>query len=619
MPTGISKSIIEVSRLRQLVSLQKLLSNFWHLDRAWGSLTARRFLAISHPFSLNRPEMPRLARFFPDAIHEQRRADPMFRAEVRFYDLLDRQLPAGWTVFYDIGWLKRRRNDNALRDGQTDFIVAHVSHGALIIELKGGVIGFDGPRQQWTSTDASGVLHDITNPFYQGREGKYNLRDRLEGLLNLPAEEIRLHHAAAFPGIDGPEEWITSEADPKLIIGRQDLDGLPKRITQILDHAKGDAPFLHGKEILGGLEKLLARTTTLPNPLRSQVDAEHAEIQTLTNSQIDLVRRLQSARRLAIRGGAGSGKTYVAVHRARELARQGFRTLLVCHGQPLAAHLKYLIGSEPNLDALSARELAVRYVPGLSLDDPNADAVFPGKLADAMADAAARPFEAILIDEGQDFSADWFVALESCLADGRHGVFYVFHDTNNQAILPGRGQVPLDLLPFDLDENVRNTQSICRSLLRHYQGDVPISARGPEGRAVDFQVCETTAEMKQRLSQALVRMLMLEHLSAKDIVVLTARDPVTESELPAMGWPNGIRLVTDPALVRGRNVLLASVAGFKGLERPVVLVAELDGYLPEDPRARAALWYVAFSRPRNLLGVYASSAILAEAKPSAGH
>ena len=67
--------------------------------------------------------MPRQARFFPELIHEKKRSNPSFRAELRFYDLLEQQLPSGWTVFYDVGWLSRRFDDDSLRDGQTDFVL----------------------------------------------------------------------------------------------------------------------------------------------------------------------------------------------------------------------------------------------------------------------------------------------------------------------------------------------------------------------------------------------------------------------------------------------------------------------------------------------------------------
>jgi hypothetical protein len=71
-----------------------------------------------------------------------------------------------------------------------------------------------------------------------------------------------------------------------------------------------------------------------------------------------------------------------------------------------------------------------------------------------------------------------------------------------------------------------------------------------------------------------------------------------------LALPHGIRLVTDEAEVKGRSLLCSSIAPFKGLERPVVLVAELDDHLPAASEERAALLYVAFSRPRNYLVVF---------------
>src|SRR5262249_20671065 len=157
-------------------------------------------------------------------------------------------------------------------------------------------------------------------------------------------------------------------------------------------------------EIVEGMVRLLARTTTLPNPLRSQIEDEHVEIQTLTNSQIDLFRRLQGTRRLAVGGGAGSGKTYVAVQRARDLAKQGFRTLLVCHAAPLARYLRDLTSSQQSLEVLTARELACRFVPELDENAVDADEAFPAQLFTAMAALPERPYRAVLVDEGQDFT-----------------------------------------------------------------------------------------------------------------------------------------------------------------------------------------------------------------------
>src|SRR5260221_3572596 len=95
------------------------------------------------------------ASFCPEAIHLSRRQDPKYRAEVEFFDALVLQMPEGWQVFYNVGWLNRD-SYGALRDGESDFILAHAVHGVLVVELKGGFITFHGQRQQWISTNRQG-------------------------------------------------------------------------------------------------------------------------------------------------------------------------------------------------------------------------------------------------------------------------------------------------------------------------------------------------------------------------------------------------------------------------------------------------------------------------------
>ena len=188
----------------------------------------------------------------------------------------------------------------------------------------------------------------------------------------------------------------------------------------------------------------------------------------------------------------------------------------------------------------------------------------------------------------------------------------MFHDTNNQSVRPGCGVLPAGLLPFELRENVRNTQRICRVMRPHYQSAVAIEPRGPGGRAVSVQPYADRAGLASRLGAVLTQLLVVEGLPADEVVVLTPRDPLSGSDLPAVGLPGGVRLVTDPKAAHGRSVLLSSVADFKGLERAAVVVAELDDRLPADPRARAALLYVAFSRPRSVLYLLGTPAVLGE-------
>ena len=70
-----------------------------------------------------------------------------------------------------------------------------------------------------------------------------------------------------------------------------------------------------------------------------------------------------------------------------------------------------------------------------------------------------EPWDALVIDEGQDFSGLWFLALQLCLADSSHSIVNVFADAN-QNIYRTDWEPPFEADPVMLDVNCRNTNQI---------------------------------------------------------------------------------------------------------------------------------------------------------------
>ena len=311
----------------------------------------------------------------------------------------------------------------------------------------------------------------------------------------------------------------------------------------------------------------------------------------------------------ALGGGAGCGKTFLALAKAKGLANQGFRTLLTCYTRPLSSFLRSVTAGTPNLDVYSLHALARYLVPSLPAVDSaeEADRFYPTRLFDEMQARAQRPYDAVIVDEGQDISCDWWLALESCLTEGKQSVFYVFHDTH-QTLFTGAGSLPTDLVEIPLVENVRNTRSICREVSRHYLGEVSIQPRGPAGRKVLYHAYGGPDDLASLLGRTIHHLLTTEALANPDLVVLTTRGSVADSSLFTLQLPHGIRLASEEPKGPGRAVYCCPISEFKGLERKVTLVAEVDEFLPADPRARDALLYVAFSRPRHHLVVFHTAA-----------
>ncbi|HQU45317.1 MAG TPA: NERD domain-containing protein, partial [Pirellulales bacterium] len=524
--------------------------------------------------------------------------EPKLAAEVRIYDLLASKLSFGWTVFYDVAWLALTTPGDAPRDGQVDFIAAHPRRGVLLIEVKGGRIHFDAPRRQWISTDRTGQEHDI-DPFGQVRTSKYALLNKLKSLPALRNRWIELAHAVCFPASQRPRTAVTPDALPEIIIGSDDLDRVEQRIDQILAFSRGGRAFEGGDSLVHQLTDLLGRSVTLPNPLATQVREDEQEIVRLTESQLRVLTLLSQVRRAAVGGAAGSGKTFLAVEKAKRLAAEGFRTLLACSSIRLANHLSELTAGVADLDVLSVSELARRWSTasaGSAAPSPCDPAI---ALFDAMGARSERPYDAIVVDEGQDMTSEWWLALESCLRDGRGSVFYVFHDTH-QSLNSAGGILPDGMAEISLEDNVRNTQSICTAVNRHYEGSVAIISRGPAGRSVEVIPYDNAEQLAKMLARVLQRLLVTERLSASDLVVLTPR-PVDSSSIAGLRLASGFTVSSGFAIRDSKQIELASIEQFKGLERKIAILVELDDRLPDSTALRGVLCYVACSRPRTHL------------------
>lgn len=565
-----------------------------------------------------------MVKVYPEELPNRVRSDPGKRAEVKLYDLLSQQLHGNWLLVYNVEWLGLTTTDGAPRDGETDFIVAHPDYGILLIEVKGGAISYNGSQRQWTSTDRNDIVHYI-DPFKQVIRCKYALLNKIKSLPGWSDHWVNLGHAVAFP--DGSIRGLTLplEAPAEIIIDRHDLSNIAERITKIMEYWRGKElrPTQFGDRLIANLEKILAPTIKLPNPLSLQLEEDEQEILRLTSDQFRILNLLRRVRRAAISGCAGAGKTMLAVEKAKRLAQEGFRTLLTCYNQSLAQHLGEVTKGIDNLTTYTFSQLCFYMAAeaGITLPtfaEKEKEQFCGEEYADALSHAIAlRPdlaYDAIIVDEGQDFGDTWWIALEECLKEGHQSIFYIFYD-DNQRVYPDRGSIPSDLQNIPLEENVRNTRTIHQALVTYYRGNLQSHACGPVGRSVETHLCTRQEELQKNLQHILRKLLFIERIAPKNIVVLTPK-PLEHSALSKLHIDGGIKLVQQYGK-SPQEVLYATIQNFKGLERPVVIVVELDEELLKKPAEQDALCYVAFSRPRNHLLLVGKPEVIQSILPKA--
>ncbi len=235
-------------------------------------------------------------------------------AEVRVWKALEAQLGPGWVVFYSRPWLGVTR-DGAERDGECDFVVAHAAHGVLAIEVKGGGIAYDPADNKWWSRDRDGIRHGIKDPVEQAKRAKYELLQRMKDQGGWHSKRfVRFRHAVIFPDLGQIPGNLGLDKPRDIFCCRPGLAGVAPWVLDRL--SGGDNEEGVGLDGMKVLEKLLAAPFQLRVPLGNLIEDDEEAIAALTPGQFRILGAISSLPRIAVGGGAGTGKTIVALEDA---------------------------------------------------------------------------------------------------------------------------------------------------------------------------------------------------------------------------------------------------------------------------------------------------------------
>ncbi len=553
-----------------------------------------------------------MASMYPDRL----RIDTESMAERRLYKLFRAEVPDDYVVFHSVSWLARDTRGGA-QDGEADFIVAHPDRGILVIEVKGGNIRYDGVAGQWYSHS-----YAIKDPFEQARRNKFSLLEKLKDLPYWRQRWLTLGHAVAFPDVVVKHD-LRLDAPVDIILDAEDLASLTAWVERVMDYWR-DQDHQDGRPGSTGLQELidlLSPSWELRAPLALEFAEEAEKIIRLTEEQFALLDFLNGRRRVAIAGCAGSGKTTMALEQSRRLARQGFRVLFTCFNKALAEYIRSDEELPDNIEASHFHGLCVRKVHQAGLSDRlkggwSSQTWYDQKLPELLVEAAevlGPQYDAVVIDEGQDFQSNWWLSLLYLLEDPDRGIFYVFYD-DNQNLYQEALQLPEELEHFALHRNCRNTQHIHNTFLPFYQAATAPTAIGPRGRAPELIYYDSDSGLNRAMRRVLHRLVNEEQVYNEDVVILTPRAR-ENSLLWQWGYLGNFR-VTDRWPPDSGEVYCTTVHSFKGLESPVVILAEV---YPSARQNLETLLYVGCSRARNHLIILADENLPSEIQSRLSH
>jgi hypothetical protein len=515
--------------------------------------------------------------------------EPIEDSERRVADAL-RRLPEGWIVLHHVSWQSNRNGRQG--DGEADFIILHPRKGVVVLEVKGG--GIDVDRGRWMTTDRFGKRHGIKNPYEQATASKHALvawlRDHGLG------DRVRVGHAVVFPHMERVPS-IGPAAPLPITFSKTDLLDISAAVARCLAHWSLEAN-LPPKAVEKLIELLAPTVSAAPTLSSASGDAE-ANLIVFTAEQIEVFSRLRARRGGLIIGGAGTGKTVLAIARAQQLARDGFRTLLVCFNELLGAELTERVGTGPELTGGTFHSICLREArrAGIAVSNRRDHAWWEDEAPSILIDACSRNetiYDAIVVDEGQDFSPNWLDALRCVTRGVEAAPFFVFADPRQD--LWKRGWDLAAEYPFvwELTRNMRNTLPIAKRVAAIVGGDA--QGRGVPGPNPIWRPAEGPARERDVISA--VEELLDEGFGPANLVVLCGSTRMAEKLRERSIGPFSF------GLWGSRGIPVETIARFKGLESQAIVLA-LDGPFAADGHVSA---YVGISRARSVLVVIGDDA-----------
>lgn len=484
--------------------------------------------------------------------------------------------------------------DGIFRESETDFVILNRTKGVICLEAKAGQVRYE--NGFWLY--GNGIPMHNGGPFNQASANKYKLMRYISGSsMAFVLEKCKFFHAVWFPSVSKDRlksMTLPSEGDKTLVLTKEALDGPEEFIDRIYalhlpSNVENRLSEMECDRLIRGI--FCPQFNVFPSA-SFEADLKKIVFHRLLDEQAGILDFLDEQLTAAVNGAAGTGKTMIAVEKARRHATAGERVLFLCFNSQLKDYL------EENY----TKDLVDYYtIAGFACKICNTVAPDYAKLKDRLEDyyiSGSFPYKHVIIDEGQDFGSeaieetDIIQLMHDIIVDAdQGGTFYVFYD---RLQLVQAREMPKFIGDLDcrltLYRNCRNTENIAVTSLR------PITERKPKvfegavkGTPAKIHFCESVQNEKERIDS------IIDGLAAdgyRDIVLLTCK---TEKASILSDYVNNGKY---------RNkYLFTTCRKFKGLEADVVVLLDVDKTTFE--QENVLIFYVGTSRARMKLEITA--------------
>lgn len=537
-----------------------------------------------------------------------------------------------WIVLHSLGI----SNHNRVIHGETDFFVMIPYMGIFAIEVKGGrVTRKDGI---WTYTDKDGNIgKKERGPFDQAWDGIFSIINDVKSKLDSThryLERIFFGIGVMLPDV----EYTTVGCDEEQwqVFDCNDGCNVREYMHRVFIGACDKWKKLNGEDVplnklptiedINYIASLLRGDFDRAVAISAQIRYVEEELIRLTNEQYRCIDQLDDNKRCLIEGGAGTGKTLLALEEAKKAVASGMKVAIFCYNKNLgdwfvnyfrempASLRPAYVGTFHRYMSMLSQMAGVR--PAFPSREDNADTFFSEDLpigtSMALNQLQNERFDKIIVDEAQDLITKRYLEVfDKCLSGGLvRGKWTLFGDFSQQAIysvdLNGNDMKNMleemtSFIRFKLTINCRNTKTICDeiSLVTGYPAPSEVWSN-LNGLPVQYLTYVNRVEEKERLVNT-IRMLLDSNVPPKKICILSPliRENSIVSEIEEYD-------IADYKIFDDNRLSFCTISAFKGLENSVIILVDIESI------ANKNLMYVALSRARAALYVIKSEAARSE-------
>lgn len=331
-------------------------------------------------------------------------------------------------------------------------------------------------------------------------------------------------------------------------------------------------------------------------------EAPKPTIEVMDLEQERVARQLGTGHRI-LYGVPGSGKTIVLAGAARLLAAANQSVLLLCYNRALQEHLAKALKTCPSINV---RTFGVwGRMQGAEKDLDNE--AFGRNLLNIIETGGgeAGRYDAVLIDEGQDFAPSWFQCAVQALKEPQDGTLIIAYDVSQnlyRAKLPIWSKVGIKASGRTrrFTRNYRNTREIAAAAWSFGLQEATGDEDRPSAVALRQENCARSGPWPVMIREASLDAQISRCIGlAKDLT--QGAQTLKHTEVMFLCPRKTVRDRVEEALGRhGLKPSVTTIHGARGLQAKAVVLVGADTIQGEEARA---MMYVALTRPTDQLYV----------------